>query len=85
MVADEFPMLTETIRKAKDPPKETPLSLDISVLSEAVLVLSAAVLVLSAAVLVLSAAVLVLETRRKRSKNPQRWPSGSNRSFLIHE
>jgi hypothetical protein len=71
-------MLTETIRKAKDPPKETPLSLDISVLSEAVLVLSAAVLVLSAA-------VLVLETRRKRSKNPQRWPSGSNRSFLIHE
>jgi hypothetical protein len=85
-------MLTETIRKAKDPPKETPLSLDISVLSEAVLVLSAAVLVLSAAVLVLSAAVLVLsaavlvlETRRKRSKNPQRWPSGSNRSFLIHE
>ena len=78
MVADEFPMLTETIRKAKDPPKETPLSLDISVLSEAVLVLSAAVLVLSAA-------VLVLETRRKRSKNPQRWPSGSNRSFLIHE
>jgi hypothetical protein len=64
-------MLTETIRKAKDPPKETPLSLDISVLSEAVLVLSAA--------------VLVLETRRKRSKNPQRWPSGSNRSFLIHE
>jgi hypothetical protein len=64
VVADEFPMLTETIRKAKDPPKETPLSLDISVLSEA---------------------VLVLETRRKRSKNPQRWPSGSNRSFLIHE
>jgi hypothetical protein len=77
-------MLTETIRKAKDPPKETPLSLDISVLSEAVLVLSeavlvlsaavlvlsAAVLVLSAAVLVLSAAVLVLESRRKPSKNP---------------
>jgi hypothetical protein len=55
------------------------------VLSEAVLVLSAAVLVLSAAVLVLSAAVLVLESRRKVSKNPPRWPSGSNRSFLIHK
>jgi hypothetical protein len=48
-------------------------------------VLSAAVLVLSAAVLVLSAAVLVLESRRKPSKNTQRWFSSSNRSFLIHE
>jgi hypothetical protein len=46
---------------------------------------SAAVLVLSAAVLVLSAAVLVLESRRKPSKNTQRWFSSSNRSFLIHE
>jgi hypothetical protein len=55
------------------------------VLSEAVLVLSEAVLVLSEAVLVLSAAVLVLESRRKRSKNPQRWFSSSNRSFLIHK
>jgi hypothetical protein len=55
------------------------------VLSAAVLVLSAAVLVLSAAVLVLSAAVLVLESRRKPSKNTQRWFSSSNRSFLIHE
>jgi hypothetical protein len=50
-----------------------------------VLVLSAAVLVLSEAVLVLSEAVLVLESRRKVSKNPPRWPSGSNRSFLIHK
>jgi hypothetical protein len=55
------------------------------VLSEAVLVLSEAVLVLSEAVLVLSEAVLVLESRRKVSKNPPRWPSGSNRSFLIHK
>jgi ABC-type nickel/cobalt efflux system permease component RcnA len=54
-------------------------------LSAAVLALSAAVLALSAAVLVLSAAVLVLESRRKPSKNTQRWFSSSNRSFLIHE
>jgi hypothetical protein len=54
-----------------------------AVLSEAVL--SEAVLVLSEAVLVLSEAVLVLESRRKRSKNPQRWFSSSNRSFLIHK
>jgi hypothetical protein len=61
------------------------LSAAVLALSAAVLALSAAVLVLSAAVLVLSAAVLVLESRRKPSKNTQRWFSSSNRSFLIHE
>jgi hypothetical protein len=61
----------------------SPPSAAVLVLSEAVL--SEAVLVLSEAVLVLSEAVLVLESRRKRSKNPQRWFSSSNRSFLIHK